>query len=251
MAACGPTVRPEPGRAALVVTVHAEPHRGTAAPTGPYGAGGGYGSGYGSRSVGGKYERMNYDDVADIAVWVSPIAVPAGEPTVMDTPHAAVLTDNGFEEPVLAVAAGGILQVANASASPWTVYSVDEPNDFDLGSLQPGQSASVQVKAGEPFHLLVEENESFQAQVYVAPPGAAAVTNGGGTWTLNNLAPGTYRVGAWHWRLPSAETEVTLSAGEVRKVSLTLSVNNLPELPGTGSSGTPGPGPAPGFPADK
>jgi len=55
-----------------------------------------------------------------------------------------------------------------------------------------------------------------------------ASTDENGRYAITNIPPGTYKLKAWHERLPADEREITVPAsGEVR-ADFTLSIKNLP-----------------------
>jgi hypothetical protein len=55
-------------------------------------------------------------------------------------------------------------------------------------------------------------------------------TDGRGRYRLQ-APPGTYRLEAWHPRLPSQSREVTIKASETVRVDFVLSVNDLEKVP--------------------
>jgi hypothetical protein len=56
-----------------------------------------------------------------------------------------------------------------------------------------------------------------------------AATDGNGHYAISNVPPGTYKLKAWHERLPALEREITVPAcGEV-KADLVLGIKNLPK----------------------
>ena len=56
-----------------------------------------------------------------------------------------------------------------------------------------------------------------------------AAANGKGVYSITNVPAGTYKLKAWHERLPSQTREVVVpESGEV-KVDFTLGITNLPK----------------------
>ncbi|HEU5395979.1 MAG TPA: carboxypeptidase-like regulatory domain-containing protein, partial [Verrucomicrobiae bacterium] len=65
--------------------------------------------------------------------------------------------------------------------------------------------------------VLVRENPYF------------AVTDADGNYKIPNVPAGTYKLEAWHERLPAEEKEITVSTNGEVKVNFTLGIKNLPK----------------------
>ena len=68
------------------------------------------------------------------------------------------------------------------------------------------------------------------AHVYVVSGRDARVARSGEVITFRDLDPGTYRINAWHERLPGGERSITLVADVVREIDLPIGVNALPKV---------------------
>jgi hypothetical protein len=49
-------------------------------------------------------------------------------------------------------------------------------------------------------------------------------------YAISNVPPGTYKLKAWHERMPPQVKEITVPETEEIKVDFTLGINNLPKL---------------------
>jgi hypothetical protein len=56
-----------------------------------------------------------------------------------------------------------------------------------------------------------------------------AMTDADGHYSISNVPPGTYKLKAWHERLPADEQEITVPASGVTNVNFTLTIKNLPK----------------------
>jgi hypothetical protein len=56
-----------------------------------------------------------------------------------------------------------------------------------------------------------------------------AATDAHGRYTISHVPPGTYKLRAWHERLPSATKEITVTDKGETRVDFTLGINNLPQ----------------------
>jgi hypothetical protein len=57
-----------------------------------------------------------------------------------------------------------------------------------------------------------------------------ATTNKKGVYTITNVPAGTYKLKAWHERLPSDRKTITVPENGEVTVDFTLGVKNLPKL---------------------
>jgi protocatechuate 3,4-dioxygenase beta subunit len=56
-----------------------------------------------------------------------------------------------------------------------------------------------------------------------------AMTDADGHYTITNVPPGTYKLKAWHERLPADEYEITVPATGVVTTNFILTIKNLPK----------------------
>lgn len=100
-------------------------------------------------------------------------------------------------------------------------------HDFDLGTYDQGESR-IEVFEEEGVHIvLCHIHPEMVAYVLVANTPYRAVTNGDGTWTMNDVPPGRYQLHAWHgrrWRDEMVE-EITIGAEGLAEVLVTLGPN--------------------------
>jgi hypothetical protein len=55
-----------------------------------------------------------------------------------------------------------------------------------------------------------------------------ATTDADGNYSIPNVPPGTYKLKAWHDRLPPDEREIVVPTNGVVKADFTLTIKNLP-----------------------
>ena len=56
-----------------------------------------------------------------------------------------------------------------------------------------------------------------------------AVTDEAGRYAITNIPAGTYKLKAWHERLPSQIQEITVPEQGEKKMNFTLGIKNLPK----------------------
>jgi hypothetical protein len=120
--------------------------------------------------------------------------------------------------------------VRNTGAGAGNLYSVSDGNDFNLGSVAPGTTATFTARSEGLIEILNASLKDPVALVYVAPSPWVSLAKSGGTVEFNNLPPGQYRIASWHPRLPGSETTVTLAANQSSTATIKVGVNTLPKV---------------------
>lgn len=226
---CAAPLRPQPGCGALRVEVKAQPKAGFR----DAGGGAAYGDD-GQPLVRPGYERVDYRNLQDIVVWLTPNAGASdsssqspAEPVSVTLRLAAALKAD--VPPVVAVARGATLTIINDTTAAEETFSVSKPNHFDLGSLAAGASGSTQVREVGTFDLLIGSRETPIATVCVAPTRWVRTIRSNAAATFDDVPPGPCRVSAWHPRFPQASSITEINVGESRSVTLKVGVNELPK----------------------
>jgi hypothetical protein len=223
--AAEPASAPAPDRAALTVTVRAEPKLGYRDPRRDSAT-------YDMSMIGAgrAYEPVEYAALDDVVVWVE---VP-GESSASQT----ITIDVGRPStPLKVCGTRDAWKIENSGAEGLAVYARYESGDVsDLGTVAPGATVSHHPKSHGFVELLSDARPYPLARVYVAPiPTAGAnrarVVNSGRRVAFNDLPPGAARVTAWHPRLPGSSTQVNLVPGATGSATLVIGVNQLPKIP--------------------
>ena len=187
---------------------------------------------YGGTGSPRSYEPVDYDDLPGIVVWLEPIGnspsapPPAPEATVPFDRHGRI-GDRGTQ----GVAVGSRLVFQNQGNGPQSVYSVSDGNEFDLGTILPGQQAECGVRAPGVIEVLSESATEPISRLYATPSPWLRTMRSSETACISGLPPGNYRIACWHERLPGSQQVITLSPGKRSKVTLVVSVNLLPSPP--------------------
>jgi hypothetical protein len=221
--------QPAPGRAALSVTVRAEPKQGWRDPRRQSET-------YDMSMIGAgqAYEPVEYAALDDVVVWVEA----PGEPQASQTITIDLARPSG---PVRVCGTRDSWKIENAGAEGLTIYARYETGDVtDLGAVAPRATITHQPKSHGLVEILSDARPQPLARIYVAPiptAGAGAnanrarVVKSGQRVVFNDLPPGAARVTAWHPRLPGSSTQVNLAPGAAGSAALVVGVNQLPKIP--------------------
>lgn len=199
---------PAPG-GTIVGTVRAE---GVPLPENSGGAGGAYPS--------RRYkfvERVDYERLVDFVVHIDEAV--SGAPPAPTEP-AAIITqkDAMFSPHVLPVAVGTTVTWPNRDEIYHNVFSMSDAATFDLG-LYHGDEETKRVTFRQPGRVDVfcAIHSNMHCIVLVLPSPYFARADDRGRYVIRDVPPGTYRLRAWHERVPARVREVTVPAeGEAR-----------------------------------
>jgi hypothetical protein len=174
----------------------------------------------------GAYETVDYDNVEDIIVYLEGprTAAPAAAPRTIDVNPG---TTAGA---VIPVSVGQKLTFRHAGAHGTPLYSVSEGNEFDVKTLPTGGTADYIVQSPGPIEVLTDPAKEPVLRLYAAPSRFVAATRSGKAVDFTDVPPGSYTAVAWHPRLPSGQTAVTLAADQAAKATLKVGVNALPKV---------------------
>lgn len=189
---------------------------------------------------GGKYdsrkykfaERINYAELRDFVVYIDGSV--AGQPTAPDqTVRVETKRVNQkaatFSPHVLPVVAGTTVEWPNNDDIFHNVFSMSETKPFDLGLYKNPEVKRVVFEKAGRVDVFCSIHANMNCIVLVLENPCFALADDAGRYAITNVPPGTYKLKAWHERLPSQVQEITVPAeGEV-KASFTLGIKNLPK----------------------
>jgi len=124
---------------------------------------------------------------------------------------------------VIAVQKGTTIDFPNSDQVRHNVFSPpDCCNQFNLGTYDVGASKPVNFDKSCEVPLLCNVHAEMSAFVVVFDNPYFGVTAKDGSFTINNVPPGTYKLKTWHEKLRSEEQDVTVEGGKTVEVSFTL-----------------------------
>lgn len=193
--------------------------------------------------AGGKYdsrefkfvERVNYDEMTDFIVYIDG---PLTEKTAATPQTTQVVTRRvkqeraTFAPHVLPIMVGTTVEWPNNDTILHNVFSFSETKPFDLGlykSPYEGKVPSVIFDKPGKVDVFCSIHSRMNCIVLVLENPHFAATDSRGNYSITNVPAGTYKLKAWHERLPPQSQQIIVpETGEV-KVNFVLGITNLPK----------------------
>jgi plastocyanin len=194
------------------------------------------------QAAGGEYasrkykfaERVNYAELHDFVIYIqgtvgTNAVVAPTNPVVVNTTR---VTQQGamFNPHVLPVVAGTTVEWPNNDQIFHNVFSVSDAKPFDLG-LYKGNPPEKRVTFDKPGRVDVfcSIHANMHCVVLVLENPYFAVADSGNHYSISNIPPGTYKLTAWHERMPLQAREITVPATGDVKADFVLGITNLPQ----------------------
>lgn len=177
-------------------------------------------------------ERVNYDQMRDFVVYiegpVGSVVAPPQKPIQVVTQR--VLQKGAVFSPhVLPLMAGTTVEWPNHDDILHNVFSVSESNPFDLGLYKNPKIERWTFKKPGRVDVFCSIHTRMSCILLVLENPYFASTNEKGHYRIADVPAGTYKLKAWHERLPAKVQEITVPAeGEIH-ADFTLGINNLPK----------------------
>jgi plastocyanin len=174
-------------------------------------------------------ERVNYDQMHDFIVYIDGPA--PFKPNAALEPAQVVTSrvqQKGamFSPHVLPIMAGQTVEWPNNDEILHNVFSISESNPFNLGLYKNPKVERWTFQNPGRVDVFCSIHTRMSCIVLVLENPYFASANAKGFYSITNVPPGTYRLKAWHERMPSQARQVTVpEQGEV-KVDFTLSIGS-------------------------
>ena len=180
-------------------------------------------------------ERVDYAALKNFVVYIEgPLTNVAAPVTTnvlarVDTKRVKQEKAN-FLPGVLPVVVGTTVEWPNNDDIFHNVFSMSDAKPFDL-ELYKGNPPEKRVKfdrAGR-VDVFCSIHANMHCVVLVLENPFFATADESGRYMIHDVPPGTYRLKAWHERLPASVQEITVPAKGEITVNFTLGIKNLPK----------------------
>jgi len=177
-------------------------------------------------------ERVNYAEMHDFLVYIDgPVGA---RPTPPEKPVQVAtrrISQRGalFTPHVLPVVVGTTVEWPNYDDILHNVFSFSETRPFDLGLYKSPEVGHVTFDKPGRVDVFCSIHTRMSCIILVLENPFFAATNDKGGYAIPGVPAGTYKLKAWHERLPSQVQEIIVpETGEV-KADFTLGILNLPK----------------------
>jgi plastocyanin len=173
-------------------------------------------------------ERINYDELKDFVVYVDQ-PMPNTVQLPPKTLQVVIQKDGTFKPHVLPVMVGTTVEWPNNDDIFHNVFSMSEAKPFDLGFYKSHELKRVTFDKPGRVDIFCSIHTRMSCILLVLENPFFAATDKNGNYTIPNLPAGTYRLKAWHERLPSQMKDVNVPVdGEISQ-DFILTVTGLPQ----------------------
>lgn len=156
-------------------------------------------------------------DLGDAVVYLEGPRSPA-RPTAIEI----AINDKTFVPRVLVVPLGSTVRFTNHDPFNHNVFSASDPNTFDLGLYGRGEARSWTFTAPGLVRVYCNIHPRMVAFVQVIATRHFRQPSADGSFALENVPTGQYRIHVWHERSPEVVKEVTVAAAGVTGLELQL-----------------------------
>jgi len=184
---------------------------------------------------GGKYdsrkfkfaEKVDYDDLHDFVVYIDQPFTQKTAPPVAPM-QMVVQKDASFSPHILPLLVGTTVEWPNRDEIYHNAFSFSDAKPFDLGMYKDQVKSLTFDKPGR-VDVFCSIHKDMHCVILVLENPYFAATDAKGRYKIANVPAGTYKLRAWHERMPSQTKEITVPAeGEVQ-LDFTLGIAGLPQ----------------------
>jgi len=165
-------------------------------------------------------ERSNKPsrDLGNTVVWLEGTA-----PRVTPGRFDVVISEKTYVPRVLVVPAGSTVAFPNHDPFSHNVFSVSDSNAFDLGLFARGETKQTALRHAGLVRIFCNVHPRMVAYAVVTRSPHAALAGSDGSFRLDGVAPGRYRLHLWHERVPGdTAQEIVVPAAGLANLAFTL-----------------------------
>jgi hypothetical protein len=170
-------------------------------------------------------DKLNYEHLTDFVIYIDQLVAPPLGPV----PLKIVQRDATFEPHVLPVVVGTTVRWPNEDDIFHNVFSMTETQDFNLGFYKKEKVPEVRFDRLGRVDIFCAIHTNMHCIILVLPNPFFAVADAHRRFVIKNVPAGTYRLKAWHERIPAQVRDIVVPANGEVKVGFVLGVAELPK----------------------
>lgn len=147
-------------------------------------------------------------DVSDAVLWLEPAGGDTVEPRTFDIS----INDKTYAPRVVVAPAGSTVRFPNHDPFKHNVFSVSEPNAFDLGLFGRNERRSHTFTSPGLVRVYCNVHPRMVAYVVLVSSRYHTQPANDGTFTIADVPPGRYQLHVWHERIPSVVIHAVVAA---------------------------------------
>jgi plastocyanin len=173
-------------------------------------------------------EKVDYSQLTDFVVSIEgPPKVPVPKP---EKPVRVVVQENAVFSPhVLPILVGTTVEWPNEDDIYHNVFSFSEPRPFDLGLYKEEIKKVVFDKPGR-VDIFCSIHKNMSCVILVMENPWFATADKTGRYSIPDVPPGTYRIKAWHERMPPQVREIVVPDEGIVQMDFMLEIKGIPQL---------------------
>ena len=146
--------------------------------------------------------------------------LPKGCPTA-PAPPALTQAECVYGPHVQTAVLGQELRITNHDDVLHNIHAYADNQDTLFNVAQPikDMTFSIELERDGVVRVQCDVHSWMQAYVVVSPHGYAAVTAGDGSFRLEGIPPGSYKIQAWHEALGTLDKDLTIVAGQDTRIN--------------------------------
>ncbi len=173
-------------------------------------------------------ETVDYESMKDFVVYVEG-PMPAGMTVTGGVVRIVVQQDATFRPAVMPIMAGTTVEWPNEDDIYHNVFSFSSPRPFDLG-LYKEEIKRVTFPEPGRVDVFCSIHKNMNCIILVLENPWFASTDSRGRYRIENIPAGTYRVTAWHKRLPPLTRDIEIPEEGAVNADFIMGISGIPEI---------------------
>jgi plastocyanin len=151
----------------------------------------------------------------------------APQPATLPSTRARIVQENEtFIPRVVAITRGSTVDFPNADPFFHDVFSLSRSGTFDLGSYPKGQTKSQQFRKAGLIKVYCHIHSHMSASIMVFDHPFFTIPRVDGSFAIDDVPPGNYKVSAWHERIGENTQTVRIEPGRPSEIDFALPISS-------------------------